>query len=82
MKLTNEKLMTVRLPIDLAEQLKKLAEVTGRNQSAITVAALREYVSAEARQIEDIQHGIAEADRAEFADLDDVNSFFTKRGSV
>lgn len=82
MKPTNEKLMTVRLPIDLAEQLKKLAEVTGRNQSAITVAALREYVSAEARQIEDIQQGIAEADRGEFADHDDVNSFFTKRGSV
>ena len=70
--------MTVRLPADLAVQLEKLTQATGRNKSAITVAALRVYVEAEAWQIRDIEQGIAEADRGEFAIDSEVNSFFAK----
>jgi RHH-type transcriptional regulator, rel operon repressor / antitoxin RelB len=80
MKANTEKPMTVRLPADLANQLDKLIQATGRNKSAITVAALREYVEAEAWQIQDIEQGIAEADRGEFASANEVNSFFAKYG--
>jgi len=80
MKPITEKPMTVRLPIDLAEQLDKLIQATGRNKSAITVAALRDYVEAEAWQIQDIEQGIEEADRGEFASADEVNTFFLKYG--
>jgi RHH-type rel operon transcriptional repressor/antitoxin RelB len=80
MKANTEKPMTVRLPADLAGQLEKLTKATGRNKSNITVAALRDYVEAEAWQIQDIEHGIAEADRGEFAGADEVNSFFAKYG--
>ncbi len=80
MKPSTDKPMTVRLPADLAGQLDKLIEATGRNKSAITVAALREYVDAQAWQIQDIEEGVAEADRGEFASDGDVNAFFAKYG--
>jgi predicted transcriptional regulator len=80
MTASSDKSMTVRLPADLAGQLEKLVQATGRNKSAITVAALRDYVEAEAWQIRDIEEGIAEADRGEFASDDEVNAFFAKYG--
>lgn len=73
--------MTARLPADLAGQLETLVQATGRNKSAITVAALRDYVAAEAWQIQDIEQGIVEADRGEFASADEINSFFAKYGA-
>jgi RHH-type rel operon transcriptional repressor/antitoxin RelB len=75
-----EKPMTIRLPADLADQLEKLIQATGRNKSAITVAALRQYVEAESWQIQDIKEGIAEANRGEFASDGEVSSFFAKYG--
>ena len=39
---------------------------------------LRAYIEAETLQIQDVQDGIAEADRGEFASDEDVNSFFAK----
>jgi RHH-type rel operon transcriptional repressor/antitoxin RelB len=75
-----EKPMTIRLPADLADQLEKLIQATGRNKSAITVAALRQYVEAESWQIQDIQEGVAEADRGEFAGDGEVSAFFKKYG--
>lgn len=80
MKSSSDKPMTVRLPADLAAQLEKLIQATGRNKSAITVAALRNYVEAEAWQIQDIEEGIAEANRGEFASASEVNSLFAKYG--
>ncbi|MGS0743540.1 CopG family ribbon-helix-helix protein [Glaciimonas sp. GG7] len=80
MKPSTDKPMTVRLPADLAGQLEKLIQATGRNKSAITVAALRDYVEAESWQIQDIEQGIAEADCGEFASASEVNSFFAKYG--
>jgi len=78
MKQVTDKPMTVRLPADLAGQLEKLAKATGHDKSTITVAALRAYVEAEAWQIQDIEQGVAEADRGEFASTEEVNSFFAK----
>ena len=75
-----EKPMTIRLPADLADQLEKLIQATGRNKSAITVAALRQYVEAESWHIQDIKEGIAEANRGEFASDGEVSSFFAKYG--
>ncbi len=80
MKPNTDKSMTVRVPADLAGQLEKLAQATGRNKSAITVAALRDYVEAESSQIDDIKKALAEADRGEFASAGEVTSFFAKYG--
>lgn len=77
---TLEKPMTVRIPADLVGQLDKLIKATGRNKSALTVAALRNYVEAETWQIQEIQEGLAEADRGEFASPEEVASVFAKYG--
>ncbi|NHZ66625.1 CopG family ribbon-helix-helix protein [Massilia genomosp. 1] len=75
-----EKPLNVRLPVDLAAQLAALTKATGRTKSALTVAAIREYVEAEAWQIQDTLEGIAEADRGEFATDEEVAAFFAKHG--
>ena len=80
MKPSTDKSMTVRLPADLADQLEKLIRATGQTRSAITVAALREYVEAEAKQIQDIEQALAEADRGEFASDSEVSAFFARYG--
>lgn len=77
---TAEKPLNVRLPGDLAGKLEALTQATGRTKSAITVEALRGYVEAEAWQIQDIQNGIEEANRGEFASEEEVNTFFAKYG--
>lgn len=80
MRIATDKPLNVRLPADLAHQLEQLTKATGRNKSAITVAALREYVEAESWQIQDIKDGLAEADRGEFASDEEVSAFFAKHG--
>lgn len=78
MTAATEKPLNVRLPADLAKQLEQLTRATGRNKSSIAVAALREYIEAEAWQIQDIENGLAEADRGEFASAEEVTNFFAK----
>ncbi len=80
MKTTSDRALNVRLPADLAIQLEKLTKATGRNKSALTVAALREYLESEAWQIQEIEEGLAEAERGEFASPTEVASVFAKYG--
>ena len=81
MKPDTDKSMTVVVPADLASQLEKLVQATGRDESAITVAALPDYMEAEALLIQAIKEGVAEADRGEFASASEVSSFFAKYGA-
>jgi RHH-type rel operon transcriptional repressor/antitoxin RelB len=70
--------MTVILPADLAVKLEKLTEATGLDKNAIALLALSEYMEAEAWRIADIEQGIAEADRGDFASASEVSAFFAK----
>jgi predicted transcriptional regulator len=72
--------MTVRLPADLAGRLDQLMQASGLDENAIAVAALRAYIEADAWQIQDIEEGVREADRGEFASDSEVSSFFAKYG--
>lgn len=76
-----EKPLNVRLPIALALQLDALTKATGRTKSFLAVEALRSYIEAQSWQVRDIQAGIAEADRGEFASEQEVTQFFTKYGA-
>jgi RHH-type transcriptional regulator, rel operon repressor / antitoxin RelB len=78
MPTTTEKPLNVRLPIELALQLEALTKATGRTKSFLTVEALTDYLKAQSWQIQDIQTGIEEADRGEFASDADVKKFFAK----
>jgi predicted transcriptional regulator len=78
MKTLIEKPLNVRLPADLATQLEQLTKVTGRNKSALTIAALSRYIEVESWQIQDIQNSLLEADCGEFASSQEVSAFFAK----
>jgi len=77
---TVEKILNVRLPADLHGQLEQLVQATGRTKSFLTVEALKSYVSQEQWQIADIQAGLQEADRGDFATVDEVSTVFAKYG--
>ncbi len=77
---TTEKILNVRLPAELHGQLEQLVQATGRSKSFLTVQALKAYVSQEQWQIADIQSGLQEADRGEFATTEEVRAVFAKYG--
>lgn len=77
---TAEKILNVRLPIELHGQLEQLVQATGRSKSFLTVEALKSYVNQEQWQIADIHAGLDEADRSEFATAEEVRAVYAKYG--
>jgi predicted transcriptional regulator len=69
---------TVNLPDDIIDQLDQLARKLNRSRSDIVAQAITEYVERETWGIADIEAGIAEADRGEFASDDEINRIFAK----
>lgn len=63
---------TVRVPDDVADRLNQLAQKLDRSRSYMAVQAIEDFVSREEWQLAEIEAGIAEADRGEFAIDDDV----------
>ena len=59
--------LTLRLEPGLKKQLDKLAKATQRSRSFLAAEAIREYISLNEWQIEEIRKAIGEADRGEFA---------------
>ncbi len=64
--------MTVRLPIELKEQLDALSLATDRSRAYLAAQAIEEYLETQRWQIEAILEGIRAADRGELVDLGDV----------
>lgn len=77
---TAEKILNVRLPLDISGQLDSLVQATGRSKSFLALEALKNYLSAESWQVAEIRQGLAEADREEFASEQDVLATFAKFG--
>ena len=77
---TAEKILNVRLPVELHGQLEQLVQATGRSKSFLTIEALKNYVGQEQWQIADIQAGLQEADKGEFASVEEVSAVFAKYG--
>ena len=75
---TAEKMLNVRVPAALHEELDRLVEATGRTKSFLTLEALKNYLADQAWQIQDIREAVAEADRGEFASAREVASFKRK----
>jgi len=59
--------LTLRLNADLKKRLEKLARSTRRTRSFLAAEAIRDYVKLNEWQVEEIEKGIQEADRGEFA---------------
>ncbi|MFA7416532.1 MAG: CopG family ribbon-helix-helix protein [Rhizobium sp.] len=63
---------TIRVPDDVADRLNQLAQKLDRSRSYMAAQAIEDFVSREEWQLAEIEAGIAEADRGEFASDDDV----------
>jgi predicted transcriptional regulator len=60
-------ILTLRLDQNRRNRLDKLAKSTKRSRSFLAAEAIRDHVALNDWQIEEIQKGIAEANRGEFA---------------
>jgi predicted transcriptional regulator len=64
--------VSLRAPAELIETLDKIAAALDRPRSWVMLRALRQYIADEGQEILDVQEGIAEADRGELVDFDEV----------
>lgn len=63
---------TIRVPDEVRDRLNQIAQKLDRSRSYVAAQAIEEFVSREEWQLAEIEAGIAEADRGEFASDDDV----------
>ena len=73
--------INVRLPAELYEQLENLAQATARTKSFVTLEALSSYLAAQSWQVQDIQAGLAEAERGDFASDEKVAAVMARHGA-
>lgn len=70
--------LTLRVPVEVKDQLDKLADATHRSKSYLAGEALRQYIALEAWQISEIQRALKEADAGDFATDDELDSVVKK----
>ena len=70
--------LTLRVPVEVRNQLDKLAEATHRTKSYLVGEAIRQYLDLEAWQVGEIQQAIKEADAGDFASDDEVDAMLRK----
>jgi len=63
---------TVRVSEETATKLNQIAEKLDRSRSYMAAQAIEDYVAREEWQLAEIEAGLAEADRGEFASDDEV----------
>ena len=73
--------INVRVPEAIFNQLEEIARATARTKSYVTLTALTHYLQEQSWQIRDIEEGIAEADKGEFASDAEVTAVFAKYGA-
>ena len=76
--MSDSTVLTLRLDSGLKKQLDKLSKATSRTRSFLAAEAIREYVTLNEWQIEEIRQGMAEADSGDFASDKDVNKVVRK----
>lgn len=76
--MAQEKIVTLRMDGALRGKLDKLAAATRRSRSFLAAEAIREYVELNAWQIAEIQKGLGEAERGEFASEAEVKRLAKK----
>lgn len=74
--------INVRVPLSVYQQLEDLAKATARTKSFVTLEALSTYLNTQSWQVQDIEAGLAEAERGEFASDAEVNKVFAKHGAA
>jgi RHH-type rel operon transcriptional repressor/antitoxin RelB len=73
--------INVRLPMNVYQGLEDLAKATARTKSFVTLEALSTYLEAQSWQVQDVEAGLTEAGRGEFATDAEVKAVFAKYGA-
>ena len=71
-------ILTLRVDSKLKKRLDKLAKITRHSRSFLAAEAIRDFVSLNEWQIEEIKKGLREADAGNFANDDEVEAMFAK----
>ena len=69
---------TVRVPDAVADKLDRLAEKLDRSRAYVAAKALEKFVELESWQLAEIEAGLAEADRGDFASEEDLSKVVRK----
>lgn len=69
---------TVVVPEATAQKLSALADKLDRTSSSIAIDAIDEFIARETLNIADIEAGLAEADRGDFASDEDFATLLSK----
>jgi len=69
---------TVRVPDETANHLDQLAEKMDRSRAYLAAQAIEDYVARESWQLAEIEAGIAEVNRGEFAEPAEVARIIAK----
>ena len=69
---TNAIPVSIRIPTDVIETLDKIGAALERPRSWVILRAIRQYLADEGQELLDVQEGIAEAERGEVFDFDEV----------
>ena len=69
-----EGVFTVRIPPEKQRQLDALAQVLDRSRNWVVCDAIDQYLDVQAWQMEQIRHGVEEADRGELVSHEEVST--------
>jgi predicted transcriptional regulator len=69
-----EGVFTVRIPPEKQRQLDALAQALDRSRNWVVSDAIDQYLEVQAWQIEQIRHGVEEADRGELVPHEEVST--------
>jgi len=71
--------MEVQLSADQSARLSRLAQTEGRAAEALVQEAIEKLLDYDEWFLREVDHGIAEADRGEFVEHDDVRKMIETR---
>lgn len=71
--------MEVRLKPDLEEKLSRLANEKGRDRESLVVEAVERMVDYDAWFVQEVEKGLASADRGEFIEHEEIRKLIDRR---
>jgi predicted transcriptional regulator len=71
--------MEVRLKPDLEAKLSRLASEQGRDREALVVEAVERLVNYDEWFVQEVEKGLAAADRGEFVEEDEIRKLIDRR---
>ena len=80
--MTQRAVLSVHTKPETKDKLEALARATNRTKSALANEALEQYVSHQEWLIQEIERGIAAADRGELVEDEEIEAWFRSIGAA